>query len=259
MSSPAHSDESFGHDALRIFDSIRPEIEAQEYPNIVLVELRARLEDLLRSSPAHQSVFAPLDEKALRKPTYAEARPDYVAKFNAMKIRPEHTGVVAWYRNRILNGRARYEEVESKCGVPWWFTATIHAMEASFSFTSHLHNGDPLTARTVRVPSGRPPTWNPPSDWVSSAIDALAYKKYTGETDWSVARSLYLSENYNGWGYRNPSIAIPSPYLWCFSEYYIKGKFVADHKYDPEFVSKQCGVAVMLKTLIHNGDVSIEV
>ena len=45
------------------------------------------------------------------------------------------------------------------------------------------------------------------------------------------------------------SCGINSPYLWSYFNHYTKGKFVADHKYDPNAVSKQCGTAVMLKAL----------
>jgi lysozyme family protein len=37
--------------------------------------------------------------------------------------------------------------------------------------------------------------------------------------------------------------------LWSFCNLYEKGKYVADGKYDPNAVSKQCGAGVMLKTL----------
>ena len=49
----------------------------------------------------------------------------------------------------------------------------IHSLEAEFNFNTHLHNGDPLSAQTVHVPRGRPPTGNPPFQWLDSAIDAL--------------------------------------------------------------------------------------
>jgi lysozyme family protein len=103
------------------------------------------------------------------------------------------------------------------------------------------------------VPKGRPPVWNPPNDWLSSAVDALQFQKFTGLTDWSVARALYRWEAYNGWGYRRKGIN--TPYVWSFSNHYTKGKFVRDGVFDPNAVSKQCGTAVMLKALQNAGDV----
>ena len=65
------------------------------------------------------------------------------------------------------------------------------------------------------------------------------------------AHMLYLLEKYNGFGYRNMGKA--TPYLWSFSNLYEKGKYVADGRFDPEAVSKQCGAGVMLKALLDQG------
>ena len=57
---------------------------------------------------------------------------------------------------------------------PWFFLGVIHAMESRFNFERHLHNGDPLSARTVRVPKGFPKAGNPPFTWeVSAEEDAM--------------------------------------------------------------------------------------
>jgi lysozyme family protein len=42
---------------------------------------------------------------------------------------------------------------------------------------------------------------------------------------------------------------VPTPYLWSYSNLYENGKFVADGRFDPEAVSKQCGAAPMLKAV----------
>jgi lysozyme family protein len=62
---------------------------------------------------------------------------------------------------------------------------------------------------------------------------------------------LYVLEGYNGFGYRSKGIR--SPYLWSFSNLYEKGKYVADHQFDPNAVSKQVGSAVLLKLLSEGG------
>ncbi|MDN3520185.1 hypothetical protein [Halomonas ramblicola] len=98
--------------------------------------------------------------------------------------------------------RARYEAVTDRQGVPWAFVAVVHQMESSGDFSRHLYNGDPLTARTVQVPKGRPKRGSPPFTWEESAADAMALKRLSGSTDWSVAGMLYQLERYNGWGYR---------------------------------------------------------
>ena len=72
-------------------------------------------------------------------------------------------------------------------------------------------------------------------------------KGYVGLTDWSLASMLVRWEQYNGMGYRLRGLA--SPYLWSFSNLYTGGLFVADHVFDSDAKSQQCGAAVLLKRL----------
>ena len=155
----------------------------------------------------------------------------------------------------LRQSRARYQAVTARTQVPWFFVGAVHALEASFNFRGHLHNGDfPLSQRTRQVPANRPPTWLPPSDWESSAVDALRMMGFAGQSDWSLARTLYRLEAYNGFGYRRRGV--PTPYLWSFSGHYARGKFVADGRWSATARSQQCGAAVMLKLLADNGDIT---
>jgi lysozyme family protein len=45
--------------------------------------------------------------------------------------------------------------------VPWYLVGIIHYRECSLYFSRHLHNGEPLTERTRRVPAGRPASGGP--------------------------------------------------------------------------------------------------
>jgi lysozyme family protein len=168
-------------------------------------------------------------------------------------IREEFASKVAWYRNKLVNNRPRYEEVAAATRARWWFIGIAHALEATLNFQGHLHNGDPLSRRTVNVPAGRPIQWNPPTDWLSSAIDAISVEGFAGQNDWSLARAIHRFEGFNGYAYHRKGIN--SPYLWSFSNQYAKGKYVRDGVYDPNAVSAQCGAAVMLKALQVSGDV----
>lgn len=179
---------------------------------------------------------------------FESLRDEYQSWYDACAVRRGCEGNIAYYVKLLNRGRALYEEVGAALGgIPWEFIGIIHGMECGFNFAGHLHNGDPLTARTVQVPAGRPKSGQPPFTWRESAADALTMKGFHQVTDWSVPRMLYLLEKYNGFGYRMR--AVPTPYLWSFSNLYEKGKFVADGKYDPDKVSKQCGAAVMLKAV----------
>lgn len=189
-------------------------------------------------------------------PNFAQLKPDYEALYASTKVLDKWKGTGAWHVAKLRKGRARYDAAAAAAsGVPWWFIGIVHGMEASFSFTGHLHNGDPLPARTVQIPKKRPLVWNPPSDWQSSALDALDGEGLLHLTDWSLARVLFRFEAYNGYGYHK--LGVNSLYLWSFSNHWTKGKFVADHKFDPNATSKQCGAAVMLRALADAGDIAI--
>jgi lysozyme family protein len=148
---------------------------------------------------------------------------------------------------KLITGRPRYEPVADAVGCPWQFVAVVHSLEADVRFDRHLHNGDPLTARTVQVPPGRPAKGSPPFTWEASADDALRLEGIHRWRDWSIPGMLFRLESYNGFGYRKK--AIHSPYLWSFSNHYVRGKFVADGVWDPDAVSGQIGAAVLLKRL----------
>ena len=169
--------------------------------------------------------------------------------FAAAKIRQAAANTLNNICEIIKSNRSRYESVAHSLGIPWWFVAIIHGLECNFKFSRHLHNGDPLTERTTHVPANRPPSsiGNPPFTWEVSAKDALTYEKFANLSDWSLSRVLYRWELYNGMGYRLK--ALPSPYLWSFTDRYISGKYVADHQFDPDAVSKQIGAATVLKRL----------
>lgn len=172
--------------------------------------------------------------------------------YRRCEVRPGRVPVIDRYHVApIVAARATYEGVGARLGIPWWFVGVIHGLESAFSFDTHLHNGDPLTARTVRHPPGRPATGRPPFSWLESAVDALTMQGLAGLRGWTIGHTLDRLERYNGLGYRQRGL--PSPYLWSFSDHYEKGKFVADGRFDPEAVSNQCGGAVLIKRMEERG------
>lgn len=181
-------------------------------------------------------------------------RAEYAEFYDRCRLRPEFAANVEFYVSRLLKNKPVYQQLAATLNnMPWLFIGVVHGMECGFNFATHLHNGDPLTARTVRVPAGRPLAGQPPFTWLESAQDALRLKKLHLVTDWSLSRMLYLLEGYNGFGYR--SRGVPTPYLWSFSNLYRAGKFVADGVFDPNAVSKQCGAAVMMRAMQERGEV----
>lgn len=170
----------------------------------------------------------------------------YRELWESMVINPNIN--VKYYVDKINQNKQIYENISKQTTVPWYVVGIIHGLEGSFNFKKHLHNGDPLTDRTVNVPEGRPKTGNPPFTFEESAIDALNMKKSQFPKNWGYIEDvLYFLERYNGLGYRNKGLN--TPYLWSGSNHYIKGKYVSDGRYDPNAVSKQIGAAVILKSM----------
>lgn len=193
-----------------------------------------------------------------RRPRFEDVAEEYERLFRTAEIRPNWRSSVAWYISRLKDreNQARYQKVAEATCIPWFVIAIIHGMEASFNFRKHLHNGDSLKARTTRYPPNRPDVWDPPNDWETSAIDALKFDKFDNQEDWSLPRTLYRWEAYNG--FRSRVLQnINTPYLWSFSNHYTSGKYVADGVWDANAVSRQCGAGVMLRELVREGIVKI--
>ena len=208
-----------------------------------LLDLRGLVKDITPAKASDIIVGASSHDFALLKT-------EYTRRWNSALVSAQATAVVAV----AIKNKARYLAVSKITKVPWQVIACIHRMECNASFQRHLHCGDPLTARTVHVPKGRPVKGNPPFTWEESAIDALGYDGATRITDWSIERTLHFLEAFNGWGYRTgagqaTTPARCSPYLWSGTNQYIKGKYVSDGKFDPNAVSKQIGCVAILKGL----------
>lgn len=176
-------------------------------------------------------------------------RTEYRQLFDSCEIRPEHANEVQAVITQIFGKQLRYGFLGTELEIPWFVIAAIHSIESSLNFNAHLHNGDPLTARTVHVPSGRSPTGIPPFTWEESVIDALNFNRLSDWRDWSIPGILYRLEAYNGFGYRAHHPEVLSPYLWSYSNHYLSGKYVADGTFSASAISKQCGVAVLLRRM----------
>jgi lysozyme family protein len=181
-------------------------------------------------------------------PTPEQTERGYHRMWDAAQILPPKLEPARRIAEKIIANRAAYEAVEKATGVPWFMIGPIHDRESDIDFKTHLHNGDPLTARTRHVPAGRPKAGSPPFKWHESAIDALTMAPHQLQKVklWSVERILYETEKYNGWGYLNKG---NSPYLWSWTNQYHGGKYVADGRYDPHHWDAQAGCVAILKQL----------
>ena len=184
---------------------------------------------------------------------------EYQRLFDTCIINPGKASTVDKLVGTIEQNRNRYAAVGDPLGIPWFFIGVVHNMECSQNFNLHLHNGDKLTARTWRVPAGRPKTGNPPFTWEESATDSLQLKRLDKWTDWTIPGTLYKLEEYNGWGYRRFHSEVKTPYLWSFTNQYKSGKYVQDGKWSATAVSQQVGAAALLRRMAERGTIQFNV
>ncbi|QPF88074.1 hypothetical protein IC762_12375 [Bradyrhizobium genosp. L] len=142
----------------------------------------------------------------------------------------------------LVAAKSRYQAVEAKTAVPWWFIAVVHEREASQNWSTQLGQGDPLNRVSTHIPTGRGPF----PTWEAGAYDALVNTSpYAARNkDWSSGGALTMLEEYNGTGYA--ARGKPSPYVWAGTDQYVSGKYVRDGVYDPNAVDQQPGCAAML-------------
>jgi lysozyme family protein/peptidoglycan hydrolase-like protein with peptidoglycan-binding domain len=176
----------------------------------------------------------------------------YENNWQNMQIRPGSAGQANKEAARLRKNKSIYQQIETITRVPWYFIGLCHDRESSFDLNTYLGNGQALNRVTTIVPKGRGPFLGP-NAFVDGAVDALRIQGFVGATDWSIARTLFRLEGFNGYGYH--SRGVNSPYLWSGSTVYgppeeRAGKFVADGVFDPNKVDPQLGVAVILKELM---------
>jgi lysozyme family protein len=181
---------------------------------------------------------------------------DYGEAFWAVTIPSDRIPQVDHEVDAIVKGRNRLETVGRSVKTPWYVVGVLWIEETGGRFDVHLHNGDPLTARTVHPPAGRPLTGQPPFKWEDSAIDALTLAGFTNLDGKDLITILTKLEQYNGNGYQAHQIS--SPYLWGATSGYSAGKFTADATFDPNATSKQIGAVALLRRLDERGVIKLD-
>jgi len=150
---------------------------------------------------------------------------------------------------KILANKARYQNVEAKTKVPWWWIGPTHFREADCDFTTQLAQGDPLGKKSTHVPKGQGPYFGADA-WDRAAIVALEYDKLTGKPDdyWRLERLFFHWTSYNGWGYTLHGV--PSAYVWAGTNIYTQGFYVADGNWSSTAHDSRVGCVPVLKCLV---------
>ncbi len=178
-------------------------------------------------------------------PTYREKWPVYAKQWDKMEIKPAKAGEIADFCKRALAGKARYQKVEAKTGVPWWMQAIIAERESGQDWSRSLAQGDRWDRKSVNVPKGRGPF----KSWEAAAIDALHIDHLDLVSDWRLEKALYYFEKYNGFGYHNKG-GLPSPYIWGATTIQQPGKYTSDGRFSRTAWDGQLGCAAMLRGLM---------
>lgn len=181
-----------------------------------------------------------------RSYTFAELRPEYAAKWQAMRLSDSILSVIEKDAKRILPSLPIYRSVEAITKVPAALLAAIHNRESNRNFKTYLGNGEPLFRVTTLVPKGRGPF----KSWADGAIDALTLEGFHRARwhPWTVEMAAFAAETYNGFGYRQYHNEA-SPYLWAGSNQEEWGKYTADGKWNRSVWDSQIGVMPYLAIL----------
>ena len=178
--------------------------------------------------------------------------PEYTALLARMVVTrlPEIDAVVQ-KRERppallTLIDQGRYASGCDATEVPQAVAAGSFEREGGSNFNLSPAQGDPINRKSVHVPAGRGPYPN----WTAAQIDAyrIDHLDAVGRANWSWERACYEEELFNGFGYR--ARGVHSPYLWAGTNIYTRGKFTADHGYDPNAEDEQLGVIPMMYQIV---------
>jgi lysozyme family protein/peptidoglycan hydrolase-like protein with peptidoglycan-binding domain len=188
--------------------------------------------------------------------TFEAFKDGYEQNWASLQIRPPRVDEARKEANQLIKNKAIYQQVQARTGVPWWFVGLCHYRESHYNLKTYLGNGQPLGMVTTIEPRGRGP-FTGPTAFVDGAVDALNHERFPGASDWSIARTLFRLEGFNGFGYHGKGVN--SPYLYGGSTVYgppeaRAGKYIRDHVFDGSFVDPQLGTATILKSLMEIDD-----
>ena len=184
-------------------------------------------------------------------------KPHYEQLFASCQLRKSWLDRIGIVAQTIVSRRSQYDQVERQTAVPWWFVGILHYRELNFR-DAHLHNGDPLNARTVNAPVGHPqalPANGHYYTFVESAIDALRLKSLDKIPDRSLGAWLWSFDYWHDFDYAKRGIN--SERLWNGTNHFGSGnnlgKCLPNGLFDLNATSDQAGAGAIVWYLYHKG------
>ena len=174
---------------------------------------------------------------------------EYEHRWQTCEVEPAMNNSAFYVVSHIQANKPAYEAASALCnGVPWYMIAAVHWREASGDFMRNLVNGQDWREVTSIVPKGLGP-WN---SWEEAAAQAL---RPLEPFEVSIGSVFFALEAHNGFGMRLYHPDVPSPYIYSGTQFYTKGKYASDGKFDPDLIDKQLGCMAILKALENKGEV----
>jgi lysozyme family protein len=160
---------------------------------------------------------------------------------------------------RLLRDKEAWLLAEAAAEVPAAALMALGEREMSGNTRCYLGNGQSLKMRTTIVPKNRGPFEQPyPQDFVAGCVDSIGLdgiakliKDNGGKL--TIPLFCYISEDWNGWGYRHPpdgGPAIPSPYVFGATTIQKPGKFPRDHVFVRSMMDPQLGTLAIVEELV---------
>lgn len=171
--------------------------------------------------------------------------PEYIKLLATMKVNSDRVSEVNSWAAKLTGPLywPRYEQVAMLTGVPAELIAALDYRESSASPRCALGQGDPWSEVSKHYPVG----CGPFNSWVDAAVYYMHREHMDDAThEWSWPYICWKAEAWNGFGPRDHGIH--TGYLWAGTNHYLRGKYVADGKWDAGFVDGQLGaIPLMLR------------
>lgn len=175
---------------------------------------------------------------------FEQLLPEYKALLSTMRVlRPQQVDVAARKIQALVP--TIYAPEQEATHVPAVLVGALDYREDDNNLRCGLGQGDPYNRISTHVPRNKGP--------FSSKSEAdIFYIRYDHLDDnsapWSWPYACWKGEAWNGFGPRNHGIH--TGYLWGGTNHYVKGKYVADGVWDPNYVDTQLGIIPVMMRLV---------